>query len=218
MKHILLLATLVICWSGMAQVQHDVESWTGVKADLKLHKHWELKADAQLRRNDFLRQRKSTLLEFGLAYDPFKWLTLTPSYRFTHRDNGASNGRVSMDVSLEFELGKDWSIENRSRAQYEYLYNAVDNQSEFRNKTQLDYNLSKRFDPFASLEFFYSDRSFSDYRLRFGGQWRLSKKIDLNTFYALESQMGKKTNDKEHIVGVLLKVNLDARKKKRNKG
>tara|TARA_B100000508_G_scaffold132802_1_gene122085 strand:+ start:42341 stop:42991 length:651 start_codon:yes stop_codon:yes gene_type:complete len=215
MKYLILITSLFLALTIDAQVKHDLESWTGVKTDVKLHKHFEIKIDAQLRRNDFLSQRKSALVEIGLAYDPFKWLTFTPAYRFTHKDNSRSYGRLSMDMELEFDLGKDWSIENRSRAQYEYRYATVNRETELRNKTQLDYNLSKLFDPYTSVEFFYGNGNFSDYRLRIGGSWRLSKKIDLNTFYSMESEMGKKTNDKDHIVGLFLKINLDARKKKR---
>lgn len=213
LKYWIFVFCIVFSFSLSAQVNHDLELWTGAKVDVKLHKKIELKFDGQVRFNKMLSRRKSTLFELGLAYDPLKWLSLTPSYRVTNKGQGENYGRTTLDIELDFDLSDNWKFENRTRGQYEYLFNGIDRTGKLRNKTQLDYNLSKLFDPYASLEFFYTNQAVEEYRFRIGGTWRINKKIDLNTFYTLESELGKKTNDKAHIFGLYVKINLDARKK-----
>lgn len=214
------LLFLLSSLTSFSQVKHKLESWSGLKIDVELLKKLEFKMDGQIRFDENLTRRKSSLLEFGLAYDPFKWLKLTPMYRITRTgDVNEDFGRLGMDVAFDFELWKKWSIGNRTRGQFEYFYNRVGQEVTLRNKTQLDYNLSKLFDPYTAIEFFYSQnkKMVNGYRFRIGGSWRINKDIDLKTFYNLDSQMGRKTNNKDHIIGIYIKVNINAKKKKKKK-
>ncbi|PHR47295.1 MAG: hypothetical protein COA32_07690 [Fluviicola sp.] len=215
-KQFVIVISIVLTFAARGQVQHDLESWSGLKIDVELLKKLEFKMDGQIRFDQNISRHRSSLFEIGIGYKPFKWLMLTPAYRIT-RTGDVNNdfGRANMDITFDTDIGKDFKIKNRTRGQYAYFYNRVGSEIELRNKTQLDYNLSKLFDPFTSIEFFYSEETISDFRLRLGGNWRINKEIDLRTFYAMESQMGRKTNDKEHIVGIILKINVNAKKKKK---
>ena len=105
----------------------------------------------------------------------------------------------------------------RLRGQYFTAINKLEDGFVVRNKIGVNYNLSKLVDPSLSWELFYDIERGLDQRFKFALKWRLSKDIDLNSFYALERQMHKNVNDNTHIVGLLVTLNTGIKKKKKGK-
>lgn len=212
----LLFIALLFTLSGMAQVETTSELWTGGKVDVGLNKKIRLATKYQYRLEGFSRKRQS-FTEFSIRYKPLKWLHLRPSYRLTRRPEiNANSQRYTLDLFLKGG-GKAFPlrVENRMRFQWDDVINTYEQGYTLRNRFGMGYNLSKLVDPEVSGEIFFSQETFSDFRLKIGADWNLPEGFRAKTFYAYEQQLGKKSNDRTHIIGLtaIYKTRIKRKKK-----
>jgi len=207
----------------MAQSEVDAELWAGGKVNVSIKKRWRFEAEYQQRWENNISTRKVTFQEFALRYKVAKWFLVKPSFRIVQAPQLNDDwNRASLDLCVRNrKQGSPFRFSIRLKGQYNYGVNKAVRHVGLRNRFSLSYDTGKLVDPSISFEVFDKSLRFepiglqpSDTRLKLGVDWHISKQWSLNTFYGLEQQVGRKTNNKEHIIGVLGVWKMKVKKKK----
>lgn len=209
-RFIFLVETLLVSsFLANGQRSTDFQTWNGLEVNYKISKKFRFHIDGQSRISLTDKSKNRYLGDFSIEWKPNKYFDFSLGYRSVYRKEiNTSNGRIYTDLSFKLKPKESkLRISNRTRLQLDYVYNASNKEAAFRNKTSIGYNLSKLFDPTVSHEFFYSKEMFSDMRTKLGGSWRLKKDLHLSTYYAFETQLGRKTNNQRHLL--MCKLSLD---------
>ena len=209
---------LLCAWTNLSgQSKSNVELWNGVGVKYKLNKRFRLDLGQEYRAlaNPF--QAKSSFTEIGLRFKANKWLYIKPGCRFIRMPEiNKDRRRYHLDLIFRLKPG-DFVVNYRLRGQYLTTVNTNDRGIVIRNKLGVSYNLSKMVDPQLSWELFSDIEAGMDQRFKLSLEWRLAKRVSLDSFYALERQMHRKSNDNTHIIGLELTLNTGIKKKKKKK-
>ncbi|MCR9172854.1 MAG: DUF2490 domain-containing protein [bacterium] len=184
----------------------DYELWSGVSVTYKVAKKHRLELEQQVRFDDRISSVKNTFTAFGWRWKMNKRFSFTPTYRYTFVPNDDNHGRISADLNYSWDKKKfPLRVKNRLRYQNRSPFDGDRRKSYLRNKLSFEYNASKLVDPFIAGEIFYRlDRrnEFRIWRFNTGLTWRINKRVDVRTFYRLEQEFNKKSNDRFHIFGL----------------
>jgi len=223
LRLILTIAVSSFFFTVKAQKPTDFELWTGASFKLKLNKKFKVDIEQQARFNDTISALKKTFTELGLKYQMNKSIAFKVNYRFVIRPTKSNQNRISVDAYYHWDKKKfPLSFDYRLRFQDTENVNSGKNFTYLRNKLSVKYNLSKLVDPTIAYEIFYRFNGKTEFRvtrLTIGFDWRLNKKMNLNTFYRLQNDININTPEKQHIVGVSFSYSLGLKKilKKRAK-
>ena len=166
---LLLIYTLlsVMCSANAQQVNHAI--WTGVEAEFKLTKKWNISFEEQLRIEGKPYFFNQLLSEVGIEYKLSKYLRPSVSYRRTFVSERYWTDRMDFNVKLRLKLGK-WKIQDRIKFQTDFGRTEPD-LYKLRNKLEFEYKVKKKIVPFIFCDSFYSFAPEFQriYKIRIGG-------------------------------------------------
>jgi len=205
--------------TGFSQSNANIQLWTGANVKLDLGKKWSLSYSPELRFTDTMRTLNSVINELGVKYKLNKSISLLAEYRYTYRPTKNDVNRFCLGASYDWSK-KDFPLSFSYRIKFQYSRNRNSGSSEsyLRNKITLDYNLSKLVDPSVSYELFFlfGKNEFRNSRYSFGLEWRLTKKLSLNTYYMYQREIYVKNPSSDHIFGIGLNYKMKIKDKKTN--
>jgi hypothetical protein len=221
-KHLILIfflgwATIAMGQENVSEVKVDTELWTGGEAKISFNKWLRFETDYQYRIENDPIEKKQSFTQFAVRIKILKWLYVKPSYRLV-RTTDINKDRNRFSADLYFKVAPKKSkleITNRFRYQYYTIINQARQGNALRNKISVSYNASKKFDPIVSGELFFEEEEFSTLRLKFGVDWKINKRFAFSPFYGYEQELGKKTNDKVHIIGLMASFNFKVKKEEK---
>lgn len=201
----------IICWfigtTLFAQEIIDTELWTGATFELQLNEKFRAEIEQQVRFNDTLSSYKSTFTEPGIRYKLNKHISFKVKYRYTVRPDDDNRSRISFSGYYRWSKKKfPLSFQYRLKFQDTKEQNTGKKFTFLRNKFTIQYNLSKKADPFLAYEHFYKFNKKNEpraWRFTAGFDWKLIKSLELSTFYRYEEEMNVKKPEAQHIIGIM---------------
>jgi hypothetical protein len=218
----LLISVIFFGFSFLAIAQtQDVQLWTGPVIKYNISKKFRLDLEQQFRFNENVSKYNFTFTELSLRYRVFKYLDVKALYRHTFipatddLTTGSENdqSRASLDASTGVEIFNT-GIEAGYRVMYQ---NSWDNSTQvnknyFRNRFDLGYNLSKLVDPYASWESFFrfdGKNQWRQHRYTFGLDWKITKKLDIDSYFHFEKEINVKHPETLYIWGLALEYTIN---------
>jgi hypothetical protein len=212
---------LFLCLDSQAFAQ---ELWTGVTLRVKPLKRLTTEIEHQLRFDNGIQALATRFTEFGVGYDITKRFGLKAAYRTTHKTGSerVDNDKRRFSIETFYNFGSD---ETRFVFSYRLRYQVaretadrenVDRDDYIRNRFSLDYNLTKKVQPYTAAEIFYKlnqNKEIRAYWLTLGLKSRINKRIGLNTFYRIEMEQNVKYPKTNYIVGTMLVYRIKLQKK-----
>ena len=201
----------ILCWltgaSLIAQETIDTELWAGATFELQLNNKFRIEIEQQVRFNDTLSSFKNTFTEPGLRYKLNKHIAFKVKYRYIVRSNDDNRSRISFSGYYGWSKKKfPLSFQYRLKFQDTKEQNTGKKFTFLRNKFTIQYNLSKKADPFLAYEHFYKFNKKNEpraWRFTAGFDWKLIKSLELSTFYRYEEEMNVKKPEAQHIIGIM---------------
>jgi hypothetical protein len=142
-----------------------------------------------------------------------EWLGLRVNYRFTYRSEDEIRHRIDGNLLLNLKW-KSFRFSNRTRLQSEFIETNESNFSEleFRNRIRITYKKIQRINLFGGGEIFIglgeNAQDQNKFRLTWGMDWKLKKRITLRLFYHYQRNLIKDDPKSTHILGIRLKYSL----------
>ncbi|MDP2339174.1 MAG: DUF2490 domain-containing protein [Bacteroidota bacterium] len=218
-KLFLLILPLFFAFSGFAQ--KEPSTWFELEFSKKINKKLKLEFNPELRLLGGFKM-DSYILEGGLSYKLHRYLTVSGYYRYEDeydykKSTGAYKGqlslnRIAFDAKSGFEL-KRFNFQFRLR--YTNGLYATNNESEFRYRAKIDYDIKGlKLVPFASVELFH-DRTVTEIdkaliaggfkaidKVRYTGglAYNLNKNNEISLFYRLQDNRIK--DEQKNILGL----------------
>ena len=182
----------------------DTELWIDASASKKLAKKLDLGIESGFRLDSNFRKAKVWYIEPDLEYKINKYFDVGISYRFSVVPGDVNGNRVSFFGSAGYDFGK---IDVSYRLKYQRDYEPGKNTDQaLRNKFKIDYNLSKKVDPFAAFEFYFNPTTgqgeFEQIRIALGAEFNLPKGKDLSVYYMYRNKFNIKNPANIHVIGV----------------
>ena len=218
MKLKLLTILLLVCF-GMtlsAQENNDTDAellfWTGLSANYKFNKKWRVELEQQLRFENESDYFEKTFSELAVRYKVDDWLNFKLKYRYSWINDERNQGRISFETNLSWDI-KDNPIDvnYRFRIQDAKVSYTGEKRTYFRNKLELDANLTKLVDPQIAYEHFYriDKKETRVHRFTLSLEWKLRKNSSLKTFYRIDREVNTKNNEMQHIIGAMVSYDLN---------
>jgi hypothetical protein len=218
MKKWILFIVLVSTLSAQAQRKNDAASWLSLVLEQKLKNNFSLKFQSRFRFGDNVSQLNSYYLDLGLFY------RITPNFKVSfdgvyapyRMDNGmfTSLFQYYVSISNSIDLSKKWTLGNRVISQFTTSDFIVDNgtlfymRADVREKLTLNYELNKKTGMYVSDEimspFTVSPVLIRRNRLYVGLNRKLSKQVDLDLYFLLQSTFYKTVNTNDFVYGLTL--------------
>jgi len=197
----------------------DAELWVDISAKKELIKKLDLGIESGFRLDSNFRKAKIWYIEPDLEYKINKYFDVGVSYRFSAIPNDINKNRVSFFGSAGYDFGK---IDISYRLKYQRDYESGKNPDQaLRNKFKIDYNMSKKVDPFAAFEFYFNPETgqgeFEQFRLALGAEIDLPKGKDVSVYYMYRNKFNIKRPINIHVVGVSFSFG-EIKKRKKKKG
>ncbi len=201
----------ILCWlTGTALFAQDIidtELWTGATFELQLNKKFRAEIEQQVRFDDTLSSYKGTFTEPGLRYKLNKHISFKVKYRYTIRPDDDNRSRISVSGYYSWSKKKfPLSFQYRLKFQDTKEQNTEKKFTFLRNKFTLEYNLSKKADPFLAFEHFYRFNQKNEpraWRFTAGFDWKLTKSLELSTYNKYEEEGNVKKPKANHIIGIM---------------
>jgi hypothetical protein len=217
----LILSLLFVCLCSQVNAQ---ELWTGLTLRVKPIKRLTTEIEQQFRFDNGITGLATTFTEFGVGYDITKRFGVKAAYRNTHKTGSerVDNDKERFSIETFYDIGSD---ETRFVFSYRLRYQVaretanrenVDRDDYIRNRFSLDYNLTKKVQPYMATEIFYKlnqNNEIRAYWLTMGLKSRISKSIGLNTFYRVEMEQNIDYPKTNYIVGAMLTYRIKLQKK-----
>ncbi len=209
--------------SGIPTLSYAQEVWTGVTLRVKPLKRVNVDLEQQFRFEDGFSSLYSRFTELGIGYDLTKRLEIGAAYRHTDRSTGerVDDDRRRISAEASYTFGSD---ETAFTLAYRLRYQSAQTRSEegerddyIRNRLALDYNLTKRVQPYVTTELFYKLNQVNMTRafwFTMGLKSSIGKSFGINTFYRVEKELNKKRPQNNHIIGLMLTYRLKLYNKK----
>ena len=213
----IVVACCAISFKGYAQ-----EVWTGATLRVKPTKRVTAEVEQQFRFQNNFATLYSRFVELGLGYDITSRLNVHVAYRHTDRtdEERIDDDRRRISAEASYNIGSDetaFVLSYRLRYQSAQATSGEENRDDYiRNRLALEYNLTKRVQPYVTTETFYKLAPANETRafwLTMGLKSKIGKSIGLNTFYRIEKEQNVKRPQTNLIVGVMLTYRLKLYKK-----
>ena len=124
--------------------------WMSVAGQFKLDKDWNLQLEQQLRFDREGRTFQQTFTDIELEYEIGKRGDVFQEYRISFRENRIVQ-RIGTGVSYKAVDAKPWFLSIRGKFQHDFSP-SVQNEGNWRTKSQLRYRLNKRWSLYGSAE------------------------------------------------------------------
>jgi len=206
-----------LCALFSAAQSNDFETWASgtLKTDISKKFGTSLQTQARLKNNSS--ELGTLFFEPDVVYKVNKYLRISAGYRFSlrfksdnvnttaHRCNLDMEGRkkfgnLRLKLRTRLQQGFTDLYYNENRKPYSYpLYN--------RNKFAIDYEVNKRFNPYAEFEVFLPlndprQRNFDRYRLTIGSSFDLKNRNAIDCFFRIQQERNTANPQTAYILGV----------------
>jgi len=202
-----------ICRVTMAQVK-DVQLWTGPVLKYNITDKFRAEFEQQFRFNNNISQYDYTFSELALRYKLLKFLDVKAIYRHSFIPEGQTGGalseydksRIGVNASTGTKIfNTDLKVGYRIMYQHSWENTTLVSTNYIRNRFEIDYNLSKLADPYANYESYYrldNKNEFRQNRFTIGLSWKISDKLDIDSYYRYQNEINVKNPETDHIIGV----------------
>ena len=203
----LIVGVGISCLLTFAQ-ESENNLWTSGVLNLKINKQLRFEFEEQTRFDNNITRLHAVITEGGLRYALNKHFDLKANFRYYYDPNSQNAYRYSGDFAYEWSKKKfPLKVKYRLRFQRTIEEHTRAAESYFRNKISADYNLTKLVDPYIGFESFfklnYSNR-FTTNRYIAGLEWKITRHIDLSTYFMFEDGFGERKPKIQRIFGVEL--------------
>lgn len=210
-KITLLVIAILISFAGYAG--SGPSTWAELEFSKKIVKNLKVEFNPELRLlNNY--KMDAYILEGGLSYKMYKYLTLAAYYRYENewdykKSTGAYKGQIGLN-RLAFDAKTGFSFRRfdlafRIRYTKSILDDSSDNEkSFFRYRAKIGYDIkSSKFVPYVSAEAFHDLQAekFTKYRYTAGLDYSINSKNEIGLFYRIQDYT---ETDKEsiNIIGI----------------
>jgi len=175
---------LLILFMQFSHGSDDIESWNSIGFEKKLPYSLELEFDQEIRLNDEISTFKQTISEISISLEVFDGVSLFIPLRYAIFED-----KVKQRLSFGASYKHGWDpIGLKFRTKLQRTYENGDFPEDLiRNKITIEYELSKKIEPYVSGEFFHlynTDRfQYNENRISFGLNVDLPKKRSMKIFY-----------------------------------
>ncbi|SFT81199.1 Protein of unknown function [Lishizhenia tianjinensis] len=212
MRILALLAMLLLVTTVGAQSKY----WGGSSMKFKLNKKNALTLKLQFRDDIPIEFTDGWKHLYQLSYNRelSKRLDLSLGYRATLEQEFFDKQRLYTDFSYSSKKKKRFvRYDIRARLQQDVNYGSEFRQGQtyFRLKPEVSFNTSKWVDPYLGTELFYrfnGKNEFREFRYLFGLEFKLSKRVDLNTQLMRSVELNVKDTESGWVIGTFLKFKL----------
>lgn len=224
-KLLILLITLGLNFSAMAQAISDAGLWNTIKVNKKINKKLSLFLTEEYRVKENISQTNLLFTELGVVIKPLKFLKTSASYRFTEKymKNKTFTYRHRFVINLTFKQKfGNVSLSYRQRIQTEYssIYTSETGNIPawyYRHKVGIKYKLDKPLTPYIAAEIRYQiyDHSAQESNMLFdrnryvaGVDYKLNKKNSIGLYYLFQNNYNTSTRKKTYIIGIEYTLSL----------
>ncbi len=191
----------------------DNQLWSGATLKLRVTKKLRFDFEEQVRFDNDISRLHATLTEGNILYNLTKRIRLKSTFRYFFDPYSHNYYRLSGDFSYDISI-KNSPLDFKYRLRFQHVFEEHTRKSEnyFRNKISADYNLSRLVDPFIEFENYFRLSyvyRFTTNRYIVGLDWRISRNIDLETFFMYEDEFGEMNPEINKVYGIGLSYDLD---------
>jgi len=195
-KIILLILAILIYFAGHAE--SGPSTWVELEFSKKIVKNLKVEFNPELRLLDKYKM-DAYILEGGLSYKVYKYLTLAAYYRYENewdykKSTGAYKGQIGLN-RLAFDAKTGFSFRRfdfafRLRYTKSILTDSTDDEkSFFRYRAKVGYDIkNSKFVPYLSAEAFHDleTKEFTKYRYTAGLDYAINNKNEVGLFYRIQ--------------------------------
>ncbi len=214
MKKLLFILILSGVCSFAGAQEKDIQLWTGPVVKYNINDKFRFEFEQQFRFNENISQYDFTFSEFAIRYKVFRYLDVKTLYRhsFIQPEQTGSEldeydrSRVSFNASTSTKIfNTGIKVGYRLMYQHSWENTTLMASNYIRNRFELDYNLSKLVDPYASYESHFKlngKNEFRQNRYTIGLSWKVSDKLDIDSFYRYQYEVNVKNPETDVIIGL----------------
>ena len=198
----------MVCLPALAHAQRvtDERIWLEGGIDAGLGPQLQLEATQQLRLGiDAGFDETHTQLE--ISWRVVSFVRLGALYRLIILDN-----EVRHRIAGQGELrGKQGKLTASYRLRLQETFRSNNDRLVIRNRGKLAVRVAKRTEPFLAIELHHQldpQAEFREVRLVMGVDWKLTKQLDLATYYMFQDESNVQMPERNHILGAGLTYHL----------
>jgi len=192
----------------------DTQLWMGPVIKYNINNIFRIDFEQQFRFKENISKFDFTYSEFGFRYKVFKYLDIKAIYRHSYISSGQTGSaiaeydksRIALNASTGAELfNTGIKVGYRIMFQHSWENTTLIASDYLRNRIELDYNMSKLVDPYARYESYYrfNDKNeFRQNRTTFGLTWKISDKLDIDSFFRYQNEINVKNPETDFIIGL----------------
>ena len=204
---ILITAVLLSTAFFVSGQETDNELWTGPTFRMDVFNKFRIEFEQQARFFNNISEFKNTFSEFGIKYTINKIFSVKGNYRYISRAEKNNRHRISASFYSKLDT-KVIPLVLTHRLKFQDTREPISGDiiTVLRNKLAFDYNLCKLVDPFLEGELYYRLNKINDFRtsrITAGLEWRITKNIDLTTYYRLQKEINIINPNKDNIIGLM---------------
>ncbi|HEY5950507.1 MAG TPA: DUF2490 domain-containing protein [Kofleriaceae bacterium] len=214
----LFIICFLVCVPLAARAQRvtDERIWLEGGVDAGVGPRLQLEATQQLRLGiDAGFDETHTQLEANFRVVDF--VRIGALYRLIILDNEVRH-RIAGQGELRGKVGK---LTASYRLRLQETFRSNDDRLVIRNRGKLAVRVSKRVEPFLAIELHHQldpQAEFREFRFLVGVDWRLSKQLDLATYYMFQDESNVQMPERNHILGVGLTYHFGDLREDRDAG
>lgn len=200
-KNKLIIVLLTVLLSSSAIAQSGPSVWGELEFSKKIIKNLKLEFNPEVRfYNDF--KMDTYILEGGLSYKMYKYLTVAGYYRYENTNDykpkkdiyvWEPSNRLALDAKTDFDVQRfNLSFRLRFTSGTKVDQTTNDNDSYFRYRAKADYDIKgSKIIPYVSYEAFHDLKLnyFDKIRYTGGVAYPLNKDNELSLFYRLQDYL-----------------------------
>jgi hypothetical protein len=235
---LLFIVGLAIVKSSNAQSVNyaDFGSWNSFSVEAKFNKKISAIFNEECRLRENISQLNLFYTELGIQYRPYSFLKTSLVYRwidkYQYEDETFSfRNRLMWDVNVKKSLNKKLTIAFRHRLQAEkkdWFSSERGYLTEWysRNKFNLKYQLIKKIDAYAAVEFRYqlhdyrnleSEHLWHRNRYQIGADYSINDSNEFGIYYLVQKEFNVSLPENFYVIGLQYALTIDLNKKKTEK-
>lgn len=210
---------------AFSQTNDDAQMWTGIGLEKDINQDLSLEYESQVRFNQNMTSLSNFYNELSLGYDFFNDFSASLTYRFARKNRGdyyANENRFAFDLQYGKKI-KPISTKFSVRGRYQYGFDRLSpvydqlpdfqHMARFRIKAQYKNKEIKRLQPYLKYEVFHAlspknnISKLDSYRVSFGLELDLPKKLGANLFFMYEHE-NRSTINRNFIYGIQLNYKI----------